>query len=127
MKNVRLRGSSETTISWYRGRKYSADEDFEKLGCRFLIHPLTVHFPIALLLTGALCDTAGILLRRDLFLNIFLVLRHIDDGRIRHDGISEDGIWFALRSIGEGRSAGLVTEKDADEDRNCNDQTDGYE
>ena len=32
------------------------------------LHPLIVHFPIALLTVGALCDAVGILGRRDLFL-----------------------------------------------------------
>ncbi|MDA0747070.1 MAG: DUF2231 domain-containing protein [bacterium] len=32
------------------------------------IHPLIVHFPIALLILGAICDAIGILMRRDFFL-----------------------------------------------------------
>jgi len=37
-------------------------------------HPLIIHFPIALLIVGVICDTIGILGKRDLFLRIGFLL-----------------------------------------------------
>ena len=38
------------------------------------IHPLVIHFPIALLIVGALCDAVGILGRQDTFLKTGFIL-----------------------------------------------------